>query len=1050
VALTVAQLVARVTADTSGFYRSMAIMNSSMIRTGGVASRIFAGIGLATTGIGILSLRAAGNFEQSMNILQAVSGATEAQMKSLGDEAIALGGDFKLPNVSAKDAADAMVELSKGGLGVNRTLAATRGTLQLGLAANIGFADSATLVARALQAFDMQGSQSTRVANLFAAGANKSTAEITDLALGMQNAAAQFHGVGMPMEDLVASLSVLADNALSGEYAGTALKTMLIRLTSPTDKAAAVMKKYNMEIFDSAGNMKSMPAIIGEFQDGLSNLTQEQREQALTTIFGVRANQAMRILMGEGAEAYKKYRKEITGTNAAQKMAEARTKGLNGALGAVGSAAETLAIQLGTAMLPSVTAVVRAFANFIAAIDPQKIIGFFSAIKGGVVWVIELVRGSDLLQYALVALAGALTGMFVMTKIIAMVQAMKIAMLALNATMLMNPFVLAAAALVALGAAFFLAYQKSETFRKIVDSTFSWIKENVLPIIMEVVDAIRTHWGSIVEIVQTYLSLVRLYWEQTFGRILNFAIQNWDKIRSVIEAVLGNILILVKGYMTYVEGVINLVMGIIKGDWGRAWEGIKQIVDGILGTIIRLIWNTLTKLVPAVLGLAVAIGKAILTGIGNGIASLAGWLWDKIKSGTASAIASVVGWVGGAAAAIGRAIADGIISGIAGLPGRLAGAVKGAAQSALDSATSFLGIGSPSKLFADKIGKPIGDGIIMGFLLGTNDLPDKISESLKKALEAGRQVVEEFQSKFKDAFAQMASDALDAFDAITSAHRTRSERLLDNLVSKHDAEEFKRRLSEARTELQKAKDDMASFDAASFSSPEDAQAELDRRESALLNAQRSWDDLMYEQKRAKLERQAEKERTNYEARRGIQKRHLEKELENLMEYLLKHPQQHKKTQDKIIALLHSYGISYRDAGSVVGENFAQGLRDSMAAVIAAATEMANKVSRILRTASPTKEGPMSDLDKWWKSFGSTLVSGLDKSPVERAALALAGAMQPTAGGGYALAGSGTSTTGSMAPIVHQHIYGSLIYEQDLNDRIREAIIVEERRGRPVH
>src|SRR5688500_12334925 len=114
--LTVAQLTARLTADTSGFYRGMAIANSAMLQSGGIITRVAAGAGLATIGMGILSLRAAGNFEQSMNILQATSGASARSMKMMQGEAIKLGADLKLPNVSAKDAAEAMTELAKGGL----------------------------------------------------------------------------------------------------------------------------------------------------------------------------------------------------------------------------------------------------------------------------------------------------------------------------------------------------------------------------------------------------------------------------------------------------------------------------------------------------------------------------------------------------------------------------------------------------------------------------------------------------------------------------------------------------------------------------------------------------------------------------------------------------------------------------------------------------------------------------------------------------------------------------------------------------------------------
>src|SRR5262252_2449946 len=151
-ALTVAQLVARVTADTSGFYKSMAVMNSSLVRTGSVAGRIFAGAGLAVTAFGILSLKAAGDFQQSMNMLKAVAEPTTNQFKAMRKEAIDLGNDLRLPAVNAKDAADVMYDLSRSGLTVNQTMKATRGVLMMATAANIPFADAALATARALKA----------------------------------------------------------------------------------------------------------------------------------------------------------------------------------------------------------------------------------------------------------------------------------------------------------------------------------------------------------------------------------------------------------------------------------------------------------------------------------------------------------------------------------------------------------------------------------------------------------------------------------------------------------------------------------------------------------------------------------------------------------------------------------------------------------------------------------------------------------------------------------------------------------------------------------
>jgi hypothetical protein len=74
--------------------------------------------GRAVVGFVTDSISAAGDFEQGMSVLQAASGATEEEMKSLRETSIALGNDITLPATSAASAAEAMTELVKAGLSV--------------------------------------------------------------------------------------------------------------------------------------------------------------------------------------------------------------------------------------------------------------------------------------------------------------------------------------------------------------------------------------------------------------------------------------------------------------------------------------------------------------------------------------------------------------------------------------------------------------------------------------------------------------------------------------------------------------------------------------------------------------------------------------------------------------------------------------------------------------------------------------------------------------------------------------------------------------------
>ncbi len=1067
-ALTVAQLVARVTADTSGFYKSMAIMNSSLIRTGSFASRALAGIGLATVGVGILSLRAAGNFQQAMNILQAVSGATMKDMSALRGEALALGKDFKLPNVSAKDAADAMVELSKAGLSTKQILGATRGALQLGLAANIGYADSARLTARTLKAFDLEGNQAVRIANLLAAGANKSTAEITDLALGVQNAGAQFHGANLPVEDLVASLSIMADNALSGEYAGTALKTMLIRLQSPTDKAAAVMDKYGISIFDAHGNMKSMPNIIAQFQKSLGSLTQEQREQALTTIFGVRANQAMRILMNEGADAYKNYRSEITGTNAAVKISEARTKGLNGAFGALGSAVETLAIQLGTYFLPAAEKVVRGLADMVAAIDPDAIARFLSPIGDAVSWFKNLADHSVVLRAALIGLAAAFGGFLVISMVTALVSGLVGAFAALGAVLLANPIVLVAAALIGLGAALVYAYKHSETFRNAVDAAFSFVK-SLLP-------GLQAFGQSVIRVFQDIYNLVRPIVTQTaetvrqvFQTMVNFVQDNMGRIRAVVQAVWNIIRAYVQTVVNNILSIIRIFAAALHGDWAEVWNQLKAIVSRTISTIVTILRNGVSLLYNA----AILLGKAIWEGIKLTL-DLIGQKVQASLSKITEAISAVVGIAYNAAIAIGRGIIQGILSGLGGLVGAVKDKVTGAIHSAIGGIKGALGIGSPSKVTRDEIGIPLAEGITVGMLLGLQELPAKMSAKVKEAVDAAKQTVQDQATALSSAFDRLIGDALRVFDAQTENFKTRAEKMLDVFNLQQVIAENKKRIAELVADVEKARTTLLAFENAPRPTVTQNEGESDAAfNQRRLEAEQAWaaqynqlqtdylnasialqdekDSQKLAKKKAKLEEEAAESRKQYNAQRELQRRSLEDQLADLTASLQKHPERWRFYQTKVLNLLGSYTREFRGAGQMLGDSFAAGLEQSIENIERAGNKLAATIARYLYLHSPAEKGPLSTLDKWWAPFGKTLLSGLSTSDVSRAAASLAGTMGVLSPGSYGLQSAGAlgATASGGAPIYNFYVKveGSLIRQQDLADELYQLVSQQGNRGK---
>lgn len=545
-ALTVAELNAKLTADTSAFRTAMNKAESSAKTTFdkiGAAGDKMKSVGTKMTthftlpivaGLG-LAAKSFGDFETSLNTFQAVSSATRTEMERVGKLAKDLGNDVKLPATSAKDAAEAMTELAKAGLNVQQSMDAARAVLQLSAAAQIDNAQAAVIVGDALNAFRLPGKEAARVADLLAGAANSASGEITDMASSLQMSAAVFAAAGVPVEDLTTAIALMARNGIKGSDAGTSLKTALIHLQNPSEKAAGVMKELGFNIFDAEGNMKSMRQIIADLAKATKGLTEEQRAQALATLFGTDGLRAANILLAEGVQGFDAMRESVTKTGSAQAVAEAKTKGFNGSLQALKSQLETLAITVG----PAVT---DFLGKVIMILGP--LVNWFANLNGGVQTVILVMLG---LVAALGPMLALLGNLLVLIPLIS----------AAFAFLAANPIVLIIAGIVALGAAVVVAYNKFETFRNVVQAVLAWIKD---------------HWGTVLTIIAGPIGLAVALVIKNFDSIKGAVQSVWDFVRPIFEA-MGRAI-------KTVAGPLGDIVGKVGGLAGKGLSLLPKFHDG--------------------------------------------------------------------------------------------------------------------------------------------------------------------------------------------------------------------------------------------------------------------------------------------------------------------------------------------------------------------------------------------------------------------------------------------------------------------------------------
>ena len=303
-----------------------------------------------------------------------------------------------------------------------------------------------------------------------------------------------------------------------------------------------------------------------------------------------------------------------------------------------------------------------------------------------------------------------------------------------------GPITLVIVAIGALVAAFVYLWNTSDGFREFWINLWEGIKETTGQVVDGIVNfftvTIPEACQSFVDAAQNLATQVVEFFTVTIPEGVNTLVTN-------IQTFFG----------TTIPYWIGYAVGYILGkfvEWGLrlvqfATQDIPQFISKVVDWFKQLpgkIWtwllNTINKTaewVRQMIQKAVQAGKDFITNVVNFIQQLPGKVWSFL-SNTISNAASFVGSfanqaiqagrnffngivnkvreIPGQMISIGSDIVNGIRSGISGAWGALTGWLSSMARGLIDGVKGALGIGSPSRLFADRIGKWIPAGITLG------------------------------------------------------------------------------------------------------------------------------------------------------------------------------------------------------------------------------------------------------------------------------------------------------------------------------------------------
>lgn len=330
-------------------------MQANMARKqarGALRSDLLGAAAIATFTLGF-PIKAAMGFEAQMNRVGAITKADAAQMDALRNNAREMGRSTQF---TASQAASAQEYLGMAGYKTNEIIAAMPGNLALAAAGQLDLARTADISSNILSGFGLNAKEANRVADVMAETATSSNTNIEQMGDAMKYAAPIAQSLGVTLEQTAAMVGLMGNAGIQGSMAGTALRSAFTRLSKPPKEAAAALAKLKIRLVDAHGNMRPMPKIMKEIAAATKNMGSAQKNAMISAIFGQEALSGMlKVLEGAANGSLDNFITKLNGCDgAAERMAKKMNEGARGALVRLGSAAESVAIDVGDVLLPTI------------------------------------------------------------------------------------------------------------------------------------------------------------------------------------------------------------------------------------------------------------------------------------------------------------------------------------------------------------------------------------------------------------------------------------------------------------------------------------------------------------------------------------------------------------------------------------------------------------------------------------------------------------------------------------------------------------------------
>lgn len=353
--MNVFELFGKISLDSSGFINGL---NSIKSVAGNAAKMATVAIGTATTAItafGASAVRTGMNFDSAMSQVAATMGKSVDEIQDLRDFAKEMGAKTAF---SASQAAEALNFMALAGYDAKKSMQMLPNVLNLAAAGGMELARASDMITDTQSALGLTMEETTDLVDQMAKTASKTNTSVSQLGDAMLTVGGTAKTMKGGTVELAAALGILADNGTKGAEGGTALRNVLMTMSSA--KFEKTFGTLGVSAYDSKGKMRELKDVLADMNAVMSNMTDKEKTQLISKTFNKFDLKNVNALLATSTERWDKLTTEISeASGASEAMAETQLDNLTGNVTKLKSAYEGVQIEISDKLTPTLNDFVK-------------------------------------------------------------------------------------------------------------------------------------------------------------------------------------------------------------------------------------------------------------------------------------------------------------------------------------------------------------------------------------------------------------------------------------------------------------------------------------------------------------------------------------------------------------------------------------------------------------------------------------------------------------------------------------------------------------------